>query len=276
MTVFATRIAGEGHGARDLSLVNQFLYSLVRRSQMKALIQKHRGEFANINVLTAFLGFTEKGYFIEFFEFEELSSKELDDETIVVGGIPVVVSALTRLGITPPGLVSIPESISSCAGRRTWEGSMGEVRSIVDRGGSIFIKPLPNDRKLFAGKVVTNYRDLAITASLPGGYPVICSEPVSMISEYRVFVLRGTIVGCRHYKGDFRAFPDFKLIESAVLAYADSPSGYGIDFAVTESGETILVEVNEGFSLGCYGLPSLPYSSIIEARWEDFRTKTSK
>lgn len=238
---------------------------------MKALIQKHRGEFANINVLTAFLGFREKGYFIEFFEYEELGSLGIDEETVVVGGIPVVVDALTRLGVTLPGLVSIPDSISSFAERRTWEGSIGEARRSVDQGCSIFIKPLPNDRKLFAGKVVSNYRDLAITASLPGDYPVICSEPVSMVSEYRVFVLRGSIVGCRHYKGDFRRFPDFGFIESAVIAFRDSPSGYGIDFAVTETGKTILVEVNEGFSLGCYGLPSLPYSSIIEARWEDFR-----
>lgn len=237
---------------------------------MKALIQKHRGEFANINVLTAFLGLTEKGYSVEFFEYEDFSSLDFDGDPIVVGGIPVVVGALERMGVTPPGLVSIPEQIAKYARRKTWQGTIGEARSAVDEGRSIFIKPMPNDRKLFGGKVVSNYRDLAITASLATEYPVICSEPVSMLAEYRVFVLQGSIVGCRHYKGDFRLYPDFGVIDAAVKDFVDSPSGYGIDFAVTDTGETILIEVNEGFSLGCYGLPSLPYSSIIEARWKDF------
>lgn len=237
---------------------------------MKALIQKHQGEFANINVLTAYLGFAEKGYCTQFFEYDELDSIVLDDDVIVVGGIPVVVRVLERLGISPPELVSVPDSISQYARRKIWHGTIKEARDAVDAGSPLFIKPMPNDRKLFAGKVVSNYRDLAITADFAADYPVVCSEPVSMLSEYRVFVLKGSIVGCRHYKGDFRLFPDFEVIEAAIKDFIDPPSGYGIDFAVTDSGETILVEVNEGFSLGCYGLPSLPYSSIIEARWADF------
>lgn len=240
---------------------------------MRAFIQKHRGEFANANFLTAYLGFVEKGYFIDFFEYEEANLLEIDDETIVVAGIPIVAGVLARLGISPPELASVPESMSHYACRRIWNGTIGEARNAVDHGGSLFIKPIPNERKLFGGKVVSNYRDLAITASLPDDHPVICSDPVSMVSEYRVFILKGDIVGCRHYKGDFRLFPNFQVIDSFVQEFSEAPSGYGVDFAVTKSGETILVEVNEGFSLGCYGLPPLLYSSIIEARWGDFHAR---
>lgn len=239
-------------------------------SVMRALIQKLHGEFANINVLTAYLGFREKGYAIEFFEHDTFDRVELDADSIVVGGIPIVVEALTRLGIEPPPLVSIPACLRSHASRRVWQGTLSDARDAVDAGRTLFIKPLPHDRKLFGGKVVANYRDLAITASLPGSYPVICSEPIDMISEFRVFVIDGAPVGCRHYKGDFRRFPDFDFIDATIAAFHDAPSGYGIDFAVTSNGGTVLVEVNEGFSLGCYGLPALPYSSLIEARWRDF------
>jgi hypothetical protein len=234
---------------------------------MRALVQKFRGEFANINVLTAYLGFTERGYIAEIFDFKDLAGVDIDRDTIVVGGIPVVVEALERLGVTPPALDSVPTSLEAFARRKVWTSTMGEVRAAIGRGESIFAKPIPSDRKLFGGQLLTRFRDLISTASLPSDHPVVCSEPVEMRCEYRVFVTNGDIVGCRHYKGDFRRFPDFTVIDAAIRSYTDAPAGYGIDFAVTSEGETVLVEVNDGFSLGCYGLSPLPYSALLEARW---------
>lgn len=234
---------------------------------MRAIFQKHRGEFANINVLTAFLGFKERGYLTEFFEFEDFEKVDIDRDTIVVGGIPVVIGALERLGVNPPDFVSIPASLMAFARRRVWTSTIGEVRDRVGSGESVFAKPIPSDRKLFSGQLHTRVRDLVLTAPLPASHRVTCSEPLEMVAEYRVFVTRGEIVGCRHYKGDFRRFPDFSVIEAAINSFSDAPAGYGIDFAVTGNGETVLVEVNDGFSLGCYGLPSFAYSALLEARW---------
>jgi hypothetical protein len=108
-----------------------------------------------------------------------------------------------------------------------------------------------------------------LTAGLPEQQIVSCSEPLSMISEYRVYVTRGKAVGCKHYWGDFRAQADFVTIDQAIAAYRDAPAGYAIDFAVTSGGDTVLVEVNDGFSLGSYGLHPLLYSGLLEARWEE-------
>lgn len=239
---------------------------------MRALLQKIAGEFPNTSVMTAWLGLRDKGYFTEFFEGENYQAldPDADPETIVVAGIPVVLSALARLNIALPEFTTMPDSLLPFAGRRVWTGTLDEARNAVDSGARLFIKPMPRDRKLFNGQVVGNYRDLAITAALPGTYPVVCSDPVDMRSEYRVFVIHGRAIGCRHYKGDFRKALDFSVVDAAIAAYAGAPSGYGIDFAVTGSGQTIMVEANEGFSLGCYGLPSLHYASLLEARWADF------
>jgi len=236
---------------------------------MRVLIQRHNREFTNINLLTAYLGFKEKGYLINFFEQDELDSYELDNETIVVAGIPVVSKAFIQLGIAHPRLESIPESISKYAKRRTWKGTIKEARQAVYNGGALFVKPIPDNHKFFNGKLLDSYRVLASLASLPDDFPVICSEPVSMISEYRVFVLKGEAIGCRHYKGDFKVFPDFTLIDSAINDFKKAPSGYSIDFAITETGNTILIEINDGLYLGCYGLSPIRYSSLIEARWMD-------
>lgn len=44
---------------------------------------------------------------------------------------------------------------------------------------------------------------------------------------------------------------------------------YGINFGVTSKGETLLVEVNEGYALGCYGLFPDFYAKLIITRWAE-------
>ena len=34
-------------------------------------------------------------------------------------------------------------------------------------------------------------------------------------------------------------------------------------------GKTLLVEVNDSYALGHYGLRTIPYARMIEARWEE-------
>lgn len=64
---------------------------------MIANIQKHEGEFANINTLTAFLGFREKGYEVRFFEWPELP----------YDGIQPDHRHLRRMGSTLESLVTV-------------------------------------------------------------------------------------------------------------------------------------------------------------------------
>lgn len=40
-----------------------------------------------------------------------------------------------------------------------------------------------------------------------------------------------------------------------------------MDWGVTEDGRTLLVEVNDGFALGNYGVRLFEYTAMIEARW---------
>jgi hypothetical protein len=97
--------------------------------------------------------------------------------------------------------------------------------------------------------------------------PVWCSELVDFVSEYRVYVCEREIVGIKHYSGDFRIFVDPKAIDAALLAYTTQPSAFGIDFGVTRDGRTLIVEQNDGFSLGSYGLHPVTYAKLLETRW---------
>lgn len=42
-----------------------------------------------------------------------------------------------------------------------------------------------------------------------------------------------------------------------------------MDFGVTEDGRTILIEVNDGYSLGAYGLEPTLYTRLLTARWAE-------
>lgn len=59
------------------------------------------------------------------------------------------------------------------------------------------------------------------------------------------------------------------VIENAVKDFENVPAGYAIDFGVTEKGQTILIEVNGDYSLGCYGLFCIDYAKLLSARWAE-------
>ena len=145
---------------------------------------------------------------------------------------------------------------------------MGEVRAAVDAEdfAPIHIKPLIH-HKLFSGMVVRAFRDLISTAGVPSELPVLAQEYVDFISEWRAAILRDRILKIGHYRGDPLAFPDAQAVKSAVPAFTDRPIAFAMDWGVTSSGQTLLVEVNDGFSLGNYGLSGSQYTALIEARW---------
>lgn len=71
------------------------------------------------------------------------------------------------------------------------------------------------------------------------------------------------------YHGDTHAVYDRSVIEAAVDAYSNIPAGCSLDFGVTEDGRTLLIEMNDGMALGCYGLPTEQYAKLLSARWAE-------
>ena len=115
--------------------------------------------------------------------------------------------------------------------------------------------------------MVSAYRDFISLSGIPDEEPVIVQELVNMVSEWRATVLRNSVLNVAHYKGDAMLFPDPKTIREALDAFSDAPIGFGMDWAVTDDGRTILIEVNDGFALGNYGVRGHDYTALIECRW---------
>jgi hypothetical protein len=48
-----------------------------------------------------------------------------------------------------------------------------------------------------------------------------------------------------------------------------APSAYGIDFGVLSTGQTALVEANDGYALGAYEIAEEPYTDLLFTRWKE-------
>ena len=53
----------------------------------------------------------------------------------------------------------------------------------------------------------------------------------------------------------------------AFISWKERPMACSLDICVIKDGQTLLVEINDAYSLGCYGLASVFYAKLISARW---------
>lgn len=234
---------------------------------MKAYIQTDKdGEFYNVNAFIAYEGFKNFGYEIEkFFDADKIS--EYNPEHIIVGGIGNVRKRLKNLNIIRPNKeMDYPEELQPFLKRKIWESSINEVFN--KKEWNIFIKP-KTETKLFTGKVIKNEMDLLGLLYEEDDVKIWCSEMIDFQTEWRCFIRYKEILDIRRYKGDWDTKIDLKTVKSAIKLFTSQPNSFALDFGINESGETILVEVNDGHSLGTYGLSSAHYAKFLSARWSE-------
>src|SRR5690606_36946193 len=133
----------------------------------------------------------------------------------------------------------------------------------------IFAKP-KDRKKRFTGRVFRSAANLAYLEGASQQTAIFCSEVVEWVSEYRVFVIRGEIVGIKHYQGDADKNIDDAVVESAIAQLEESGEttiAYAVDFGLLATGQTAVVEWNDGFSLGSYGLDKAIYTDLLITRW---------
>jgi hypothetical protein len=235
---------------------------------MKAYIQSTpSGDPYNVNAFIANEGFTALGWETQ----KYISAEEVEDrdpESVFVGGVVNVRKRLELIGKPWMGVeLEYPQELTSFLGRKVWSSTVGEI--LRTEHWNIFLKP--KETKIFNGKVVRDYVDFA---GLAHETEVWCSEPVSFVTEWRCFVRYGEILDIRRYKGAWDTKPDVSVIRNAIAAFISSPAAYALDFGITESGEMKLVEVNDGHSLGTYGIGAVSYAKFLSARWAEMTGTT--
>lgn len=149
---------------------------------------------------------------------------------------------------------------------------MRHARARLDHGERLFIKPADGWKRFtgFVAEFSDDYRFNAVSRTCP----VWVSTPVHFVSEWRADVARGELLDVRFadHGGNADVRPDEGVIREAIesLTAAGAPAGYVIDFGVLATGETALIEMNDGFSFGAYDdLPSRVLWAVIVCRWRE-------
>lgn len=229
---------------------------------MKAYIQSYNNIPIGDFLLSAYDGFLSKGIPITLFE--DINEVPLSKNIILVAYIEPTNQYLVNMGIELKSL-NIPNELMPWAGRKIEYMTMGEFRQ--DTRFPIFVKPNGRVKSFLSGVLSSqSFKELLLN-DVPDEEECFISEIVDFVSEYRGYVINGILKGIKHYKGDIRVFPDMKVIDACIGSYGNAPAGYTIDFGITSDGRTLLVECNDGWSIGNYGLDNRDYVNLLIKRW---------
>jgi hypothetical protein len=124
-----------------------------------------------------------------------------------------------------------------------------------------------DETKKFTGMVVKEYKEFIGLTNMEKPTKIWCSELVNFKTEWRCFIRYNEILDIRQYKGAWDSTIDLSIVKSAVENFNTAPAAYSLDFGVDENNLQKLVEVNDGHSLGTYGLSPTNYAKFLSARW---------
>jgi hypothetical protein len=212
---------------------------------------------------------------IDLFSHKQVQRRQLDlkPDILVVGYVDSMLSVFKQLNIPVPDTNDYPKALNHLLYRDIWVSNINTLRQDIYAGKvPLFAKP-KDRKKRFTGKVFNSIDDFMWELSgVSTQTAIYCSEVKTWITEYRVYVVNKEIVGIHHYFGDPEVSLDEITMQSAISLLNDTDettAGYALDMGVLSSGETAVVEWNDGFSLGSYGLDKALYTDLLLARWSE-------
>jgi hypothetical protein len=226
------------------------------------------------------MGFKEKQANIVFFE--DINEVPVSTTNIVVAFIEDTNKYFQKLGLPKKKALNVPEKLEGWAKRKIARATMKDLRGDKVRF-PIFVKPDRYAKEFVAGVVKDRKSVDFYFKDIPDDTPIMLSQVIEFESEWRVYVINGEIKGIKHYLGDLWSMPERGVVQDTIKHYQQigAPAAYGIDFGVAlretmEIGmghprrkETQLIEINDGWSLGNYGLNDVTYSTLLATRWRE-------
>ena len=175
-----------------------------------------------------------------------------------------------------PTIPDYPEVLQEYMGRKVWKDTINSISQDKNKwSAGYFVKPVKS--KVFTGKIIRSINDLVGCGNCHEDYEVIVSEPIDILAEWRCFIIYDKIVDVRpygsisslNYNGYLYHY-DSKVLQDMLSTFKnwnERPMACSMDICYTKDGRTLLVELNDAYSLGCYGLPDILYAKLISARW---------
>ncbi len=236
----------------------------------KAYLLKDSGELEEELLAEAI---TKRGIPIEWYSLKHIQRRVLDlsDDVFFAGTVKSVTGALAQLEKELPQLLCYPHCLRDYLQRKVWISSLRELKNYFTEGSgkAVFAKPY-DDTKRFTGTKISSLMDISVLGDISDSTKIWCSELVNFMTEYRVYISNGEIINISHYDGDKNVSLDRSVVDNALnkmTSSEESVAGFAMDFGVNNTGDTILIEVNDGFGLGAYKIGADEYYELIASRW---------
>ena len=229
----------------------------------------------SVNIANAMYGFRELGAeIIPYHKIDEIYDR-VNREDIVLDYIDQCNSIFSKFGIEP-SIPDYPKVMDKFLGRKVWKDTINSIsRSEEKWSAGYFVKPVRS--KAFTGKIISSISDLVGCGNCYENYEVLVSEPLDICAEWRCFITYDRIVDVRPYgvlldpkRKSYMYHYDAKVLEAMLESFnkwEERPAACSMDICVTKDNKTLLVELNDAYSLGCYGLAGIYYAKLISARW---------
>jgi len=262
---------------------------------------RENGEYHSHNIAHAVFGFREMGAeIVKYNTIDEIYQWVTRDD-IVLDYIDQCNTIFNKFNVKPD-VPDYPEQLKAFLGRRIWTDTINSIASNQEKwSAGYFVKPFRE--KAFTGKVISSIADLVGCGNHSENYEVYVSEPVNIMAEWRCFILYDKIIDIRPYGADilkgnsnsWKYHYNPQIVEdmfNSFLKWEDRPIACSMDIAVINTDtpvkilrdnddgtqtiigyrqrpnyQTILVEFNDVYALGHYGLHHLAYAKLISARW---------
>ena len=243
--------------------------SMHKIEKMKVFVQLKNNLPINVDVQNAIDGFEYLGYDPMGFTLENVMSGAMNSRALIspfvgsIDGMSILFNSIKK----KPLPIDFPDDIikSGLMNRELVQMSLtNAVRLFVDKHEPLFIKPVQT--KLFDGILVTKEVDLNYFNGIDN--PLVwVSEKIDIVSEHRAYVHKGKMIYCCNYSGDFRINPAYWAIDLLIKTYKDAPVSYTIDVAVLKDGTTTVIEFNDFWAIGGYGLTPWDYAEMLNDRY---------
>ena len=220
------------------------------------------------NFAYAMYGFLELGVEVVFYENVQEIENDFTSDDILIDYIDECRYILKKFGVEPK-FDTYPTELSKYLKRKIWFDNINSFSSNPDKfTKGYFIKPVKE--KVFTGHICSSSKDLVGCGNEYENYEIIVSEPINFQSEYRCFVYYNTLLDIKPYVIDKHnlTIPDTKTIHEIINEGKKlNVNAYSLDIGVDDKERTLLIECNDAYALGCYGLNPVEYAKFISARW---------
>ena len=234
----------------------------------KIFAQLKNGLPINVDIQNAIDGFEYLGYDIVGFTLEDVMSGKMDyraKNNPFVGSIDGMSMLFKNIGKYPTP-IDFPVSVvkSGLLNREIVTMKLNDfVNDFKRTNKPMFVKPVQT--KLFDGALISKQEHLSYLR-LENCDVFVC-DPIEILSEHRVYVHNKKAIYSCNYSGDFRISPDFSYADKLIDAYKEQPIAYTIDVAILKDGSMTVIEFNDFWAIGSYGLYCLNYAEMLLDRY---------